>query len=142
MGTPKERGQSPHEPNFILSANELSSSIEEKYKERHPREEARRDAIVYSISELASFTYTRFFPPEGEDLDTYIPHTDREIDIWQDALNRARQGGWEGIKSAIQDDAQSAFTAAAAVESWQGGSQNSAASNQRGQALMNFANSI
>lgn len=148
MDTPEHEG-SPKELNpFLGLSSSLDEAIQAKYKEKHPSDEARRDAFRYGVAHLAYSLYESLDPMEGEP--SLKSFTEEEVESWQKALGEAKNGNWQGIKDVLQKAARLAISAGgyrldmAEHFGWEPEAQQKAAmeSDDRGQALTNLANSI
>lgn len=119
----------------------MDNYIEEKYITPRDRREARRDAMMYAVSQMAWFKIEPFFHPvDYEDEELVLRN--QMIGLWDRGIEEAIKGDWSGIKRALQDYFRSSSRVSTISEFIPNATQYSESAERTATSFINLANSI
>lgn len=136
----EERNPHPQNPlwQFVRSVEDY---IEQKYKIPQPRDEGRRDAMLYAISQLAWYKLEPFSHADDYE-ENELQERNKIVDLWDKGIEKAIRGDWSGIRIALQDYIRSSSNASTIGDFLPNATRYSESSEKRATSLIHLANSL
>lgn len=108
MATEREPNSNSNESPFSAGVTLAYQEIEEKYIHGpRPQQEARHDALTYTINVYADSLYDSVYPDDPELNEAEIENAEIERKRLEHALKGARQNDWKPMKATMQAYARS-----------------------------------